>query len=203
MTARIFLAAALFLAGPGAHAQEEAKAWIVFSVAKDINYAAGQLRLRHVGSDKKYLSGFSSMSWMKGEMQDFAPGKTGRISVLDLPAGQYEIINYRLEFPASNTVFSSRNDFSVKFDAKPGEVTYLGEFLATGVMTKAFLGLRNVDKPYFIVSDQRERDLAIAIKQTPEVNGLPVTQAQLRPSRSAPFTTKRMPNPEEKEAPKE
>jgi hypothetical protein len=200
---RILLIVALAIAVAGARAEDDPKAWIVLSIAKDLNYTSGQLRLRHVETDKKYLLGFTSFSGLKGEMQEFGPGKSGHVSVLNAPAGTYEIINYRLEFPASNTVFTSRADFSVKFEAKPGELTYLGEFLATGVMSQVFLGLRNVDKPYFIVSDQGERDVAIARKGKPELEGLPVTRAQVKRSGPTPFTTKRLPSPEEKEGAKQ
>jgi len=153
ITRRRFVAAALALAGIAAQAADQpvATGWLVFSMTKDVGYSSAQLRIRQVGGDgAKYLMGFTNMSYLKGDMQELAPGRQGHLTIVQLAAGPYEIINYSLEFPASKTVFSNRGDFSARFEVKPGVVAYLGEFLATAVMTRPFLGLRNVDKPYFL-----------------------------------------------------
>jgi len=153
-------------AGRVAWADEEAaapKGWIVLSMARDTGCGTAQIVLRRVGSGSSGAQlGYTAMTFLTGTRHQFAPGKDGYVIASQFPAGSYEIINFRLEYSASKTTFSSRKNFSVRFEAKPNEVTYLGEFLATAVMLKGFLGLKNVDEPYFIVSDEQERDVAIA-----------------------------------------
>jgi hypothetical protein len=195
LRARIpIFAIALLAAAACARADDEpAAGWIVFSLAKDIAYDTASLRIRQVGGEqKKYFPGFSGFTWMKGEMEQFGPDKTGHVSALRVPAGPYEIINYEVHYAPSKTKFFNRSDFSARFDIRGGEVTYLGEFLATAVMLEGFMGLKNVKTPYFIVSNQRERDMAIALKANPELAGLEVKMARFKMTGRPPFTTKRL-----------
>jgi hypothetical protein len=123
--------------------------------------------------------------------------RKGAVRVVQAPAGTYRLANFRLVHSASNQKWSAREDFSVAFEVRPNEVTYLGEFLGTGVLGKAFLGFRAIEKPYFLVSDQQARDIPLAQKEKPELAGIAVRSiAPMRSTKGANyFITRRIANP--------
>lgn len=178
---------------PAANAQDRGKGWIVLSVSQERQMTTAIVVLRAFDDpENKQEVGFS-LSLFASDQHKWSDESTGVVRAIELPAGAWRLASFRLESSLTNRRWSPRQEFSVPFTVSPGEVSYLGEFLATGTYGKPFLGLRAVEKPYFLVSDQRARDLPIAIKDTPEISGLTVRSvAPLRSSgRSNYFLTTR------------
>jgi hypothetical protein len=183
---------------PGAVAQSDAKGWIVVSLSQDSSIFTVILVIRAYDDPGQKHEVGMSLSSFASDQQKWSEGSEGYVRALQLPAGTYRLANFELKEVIANRRWSARNDFSIPFTVTANEVTYLGEFLGTGVLGKPFLGVRAIEKPYFLVSDQRTRDMPIAEKQTPELQGLPVRSvAPMRSGKGSNyFVTKRVPNRE-------
>ena len=196
----LLLAATLLLGGCAASGpyatmpQGQPVGWVVVAMSKDMNYSTMEISIKPVdGSWGGRGMGVNPMVF-NATYHQFGEKKGGYVRASQFTPGTYHITNVRLVYAPSNWVYTSKADFSVPFEVKAGEVTYLGEFLATGTIVKPVILIPNVDVPYFIISDQQSRDMAIAVAETPELKGLPVKRAALQRSSSTPFfRTTRMP----------
>lgn len=77
----------------------------------------------------------------------------GRLLVLGTPAGNYEIHDwvYSVVYLEKIDTFRGKQEFSIKYQAKPGRITYIGS-----------IHIDIVDKAYKIaIHDERERDLKL------------------------------------------
>lgn len=184
------------LAATAALAQSPGQGWIVLSLARMTGITSVGFDFRDKATDTRHPAGFS-LGLFNSDQQEWE-GRTGAVTVLAVPAGAYRMSAFSLQDSMSNRRWSSRQDFDKPFEVRAGEVTYLGEFVGTGILSKPFLGNRAVEKPYFLVSDQQPRDLPIAEKQEPGIRGLPVRSLAPFLVKGGPnvFLTKRLPDRE-------
>lgn len=189
----------LVVAGiPGALAQSEAKGWVVMSVSQDSGVGTILLVMRSFDDPGRSHEVGLTLSLFANDQHKWTESSIGAVRALQLPAGAYRLANFRIKEVVANRQWKARQDFSIPFTVTANEVTYLGEFLGTGVLGPSFLGVRAIEKPYFLVSDQRARDMPIAEKEQPEVRGLPVRSvAPLRSGAKGSnyFVTKRVRDP--------
>lgn len=99
---------------------------------------------------------------------DYRGREAGRVFVRQLPPGRYEIYDFgfRGTIVVANIEWSSSTPFAIPFTINPGETTYIGNFArapSLGTSLEPTLGAVG----YFVVSDQSERDLAIARTKEP------------------------------------
>ncbi len=94
---------------------------------------------------------------------DYYGREAGRVFVRSLPPGRYEIYDFGFSgtIIVAGVEWSSATPFSIPFTINPGEATYIGNFArapSLGTRLEPQLGAVG----YFVISDQSERDLAIA-----------------------------------------
>ena len=94
-------------------------------------------------------------------------------SPLQVSCMQYHVTNFHLNYAPSKWTYRAKSDFSVPFEVKANEVVYLGEFLATATMLKNSFLIANIDKPYFLVPNQQERDMPIAVEKYVSIYPVP------------------------------
>ena len=110
---------------------------------------------------------------------DYTGADTGSVVADRLAPGTYEFFKV-VASGQDGTSHTSTNDFSLPFVIKPGETTYLGSFTGMLITEKKrdWLLFQDYDAPagvYFVVSDQHERDLAIARKREPNLPAVTVS----------------------------
>jgi hypothetical protein len=112
------------------------------------------------------------LDWEPGD-PEVPNGGTGRVAVIELAPGEYELRRWVMNGGARGGAFSSRRPFGYRFVIEPGKVTYVGNVHVDLQRTA------NVDTvPYRMsVNDQRERDLAIVRRKHPAVAGSPIVFA--------------------------
>jgi hypothetical protein len=170
------------------HAQAGGKGWVVLSVSQERSITSAVVILRPFDAPESSQEVGFTLSLFASDQHKWAEDSTGIVRAIELPAGAWRVASFRLESSITNQRWSPRQEFSIPFTVTAGEVTYLGEFLGTGTFGKPFLGFRALDKPYFLVSDQRTRDLPIATREASEISGLPVRSvAPLRSSKGANY----------------
>jgi hypothetical protein len=96
---------------------------------------------------------------------DYTGRETGRVIARNLPPGRYEIFNYLISgYNGIGTVSTrSKEAFSIPFEIKAGEATYIGNF------ARAHVPSRKGPLPYFVITDKSERDLPIARAKRPDL----------------------------------
>lgn len=95
----------------------------------------------------------------------------GGLFVFALPAGEYEFYNFSLydAHGYGSTTFFSKEDYSIPFHVEANAANYVGEIRLEQVMGKNFFGLSVHAGGFWILSDERKRDLALMKEQHPEV----------------------------------
>jgi hypothetical protein len=96
----------------------------------------------------------------------------GVVFVEDLAPGTYEIFDAE-----GSTAYVGRmyrtfrltSPTSIRFEIKPGQTTYIGEFKALPIYSKGVLGTRESAGVRYVVTDQGSRDLPIAIRKNPSI----------------------------------
>ncbi|ESQ92984.1 hypothetical protein ABAC460_01665 [Asticcacaulis sp. AC460] len=103
---------------------------------------------------------------------DYSDNGSGFVVIRKLPPGQYEIYDYAINgmtMTLATITWSSKTPLSIPFKIEPGKATYIGNFargcwcVRNGVPSESvydYLG-------YFVISDQSERDIAIARSKEP------------------------------------
>lgn len=161
--------------------------WVVVSMAKDMGYNVAELAIKPLDNSSGLRGmGFYAMN-VGATLHEFGGKKEGYVKAAQFAPGTYHIVNFKLVYAATNSVYSSKADFSVPFEVKANEITYLGEFLATGTLAKLVIFVPSPERPYFILSDQQARDMPIAVAETPQLKDLPVKKAPLAKSSATPF----------------
>jgi len=141
-------------------------------------------------------SDLSRVYWGQKDNFDLRPldivtaTETGVLDVRPLPPGDYEIFNYdcftyrgavsRNVYMDFSDNFSAKGAFSIPFTIQPGRATYVGAFRAIAVPAKNLIGMTVTGGAYFILTDQRERDTALARGQMPQLG--PVDDAVIEPA---------------------
>jgi len=137
----------------------------------DIPYYSYSLNFR-----TKDRGATSSVWWGQADMLDVRKldiddnQEKGIVEVRRLPPGEYEFFNFRVEMNTSfREWWSSKKEFAIPFTIKPGEATYVGEFMAVGVKGKNLFGLTVPDGAYFVLSNKIARDTDIAKRKEPGI----------------------------------
>ena len=170
---RVLLLAAALVALAAAAPCLAQKGWVILTATSADNYNEVWITVQPVGKrDDRFSLGFGQNSVFVDTRRKWE-GQNGVIRVRELPAGDYEMTNFRLHDNTLKKVWNLKKDFSVPFQVRAGEITYLGEFQATGVRAKALIGYY-IEQPYFLVSDQEARDIPLAVEDFPELKGIPV-----------------------------
>jgi hypothetical protein len=149
----------------------------------DTGYDSYNLNFR-----KKDRSTESNVWWGQSNMfdrrkLDIDDGKErGIVEVRRLPPGDYEFFNYRISRNGGTVQewWTSKQDFSIPFTIKPGQATYVGEFMAIELHAKNLFGMTVQDGAYFVLSDKTERDVVIAKQKESGVSE--VTSAVVDPN---------------------
>lgn len=111
---------------------------------------------------------------------DYYGREAGRVFIQSLPPGRYEIYDFGFSgtLIVAGVEWSSATPFSIPFTINAGEATYIGNFArapSLGTNLEPQLGAVG----YFVVSDQSERDLAIARARDPALPAVRVEVADV------------------------
>jgi hypothetical protein len=178
------LGAAMILAGcasPGGNANYKGPdaGALVLSIAytqpSDDYYVIYYRRLGDLRQDGDYVSIHTSGDIFR--TIDFTDPDSGSVVTEHLAPGTYEFYMVAADSQGGER-FYSKNAFSLRFDIKPGQTTYVCSYTAMLVTQKRHDWLLGQDYDgaggvYFVVSDKHERDVEIARRREP--NLLPVT----------------------------
>ena len=94
---------------------------------------------------------------------DFSGRETGHVVIRRLPPGRYTIENFAFggQTPTAQYSWSSAKPFVIQFNISSNETTYIGSFMRSpsfGTSLQPQLGAAG----FFVISNQKIRDLAIA-----------------------------------------
>jgi hypothetical protein len=181
---KLLAALAVLLAGCAAPEITGPKGYVAYSLLTETAFGQAYLLVRPVGHEGggRNVGLFMTDAF---SMQTVA-GTSGVVKAVAFKPGTYELYNFFME-DGSRTQWRSRQDFALRFQVKPGEVTYLGEFRATRTRTKDLVDWLKGPTPYFLWADHRARDIGLAAKATPEVQGLPAHTVRFEAVKPTPF----------------
>lgn len=99
---------------------------------------------------------------------DFTGRQVGKVFLQRLPAGEYEIYDFGFggSIGMMTTTYRSATPFALHFRINAGEATYVGNYARAPSMGTALQPQFGV-AGYFVISDQSERDIAIARQKDP------------------------------------
>jgi len=86
--------------------------------------------------------------------------ENGNVLVRPLPAGDYEI--YSFSAAGWGWELEPPTDFSIPFSIQAGSASYIGSFKVHPIFGTNILGTSNQPGMFFVVTDETERDLAVA-----------------------------------------
>jgi hypothetical protein len=161
-------------------------------------YRRYEFYFRPVGSE---LADVKAFKWAKLDVLQQSVGdfetheRIGFVGVASLPPGKYEIFSFvAWNNSTPSSALSPRGGLSIPFTVKAGDVVYLGEFYSVATWGENIFGIRRPSAPYFVHSNQRERDLSIARGKDPslpssarnaitnaEALGTPFVRSKLQP----------------------
>ena len=161
------------------------KGWVAYSLVQEVAFAPAYLQIRPVGTEgeARFIGIFLTDAFSMQKLD----GSWGVAKAVAVKPGTYEIYNFFLERGGTKTQYRSRQDFSLRFEVKENEVAYLGEFKATMTATKSLVDWIHGPSPYFIRSDRRDRDIAAAVKATPDVQSVASYTVTLTPVKPTPL----------------
>ncbi|WP_318423579.1 hypothetical protein [Photobacterium leiognathi] len=105
------------------------------------------------------------------------PNVSGHLFSIELPVGEYEIFNIKLEGSDGNKTLTTQNqkDMHVRFDIEPNKASYIGQFLAVSRIAKSELW--NLQYPsgygYLQHSYDQSRDESLFTEHYPENKTMP------------------------------
>ena len=110
------------------------------------------------------------------------------VKVYKLPAGQYEFYDFNMFIgsPVGTTEFKAREEYSIPFAVRPGQVTYIGEIKLIPRTGRNIFGLPIPGGGHFILSDQRSRDMALLRANYPNLAAVQVEHRPLRGGNAPP-----------------
>jgi hypothetical protein len=164
---------------------------LVLSLASAEKYPTTMhtLKIRRRGEDAGYQVSYRPLSNLFPALtpQDFSEGAANGVVVVgSIPPGDYEVQNFsssRYGYPVSRT-FSSQVDAAIPFSIRPGEATYIGEYQAREVNGRNLFGAEFTVMIYFVVTDKSDRDLGVAARKMPALQGRKANKEILRGGQS-------------------
>jgi hypothetical protein len=131
----------------------------------DFQYKRVRLSSGEPASDWRGTIECKCVGFVRARMKnaDYTGRETGKVIVRRLPPGHYEIYDFGFAgtMGPMSVHSSSKTKFVIPFEIKSGQATYIGSFVrapSLGTSMQRVVGAAG----YFIISDQSERDLAIA-----------------------------------------
>lgn len=103
----------------------------------------------------------------------------GGVATVRLKPGAYEFYSFGVK--RGDRGYTPRFAYSVPFTIESGKSTYAGQFLTLGLPEEGMFGGEVLGAPYFVISNQQARDMAIAKTKTPELAALPVISSVADP----------------------
>jgi len=150
-------------------------------------YSSYSLLIRSRDKQREADFVWLQVNMFSAEKPDFSePGKAGVVRALSLAPGDYELYSFSVfqnGYPATMT-YGPKKPFEIPFSIKPGQATYLGEYLAIATYGENLFGSTVKGGPVFIVSDQAARDMKTAKDRIPAIATVQAaipTAAQLHP----------------------
>jgi hypothetical protein len=98
---------------------------------------------------------------------------SGNLFAFLVPAGEYEIFNAEMGLNQGTTYkhWRSERDFSIKFQAQPGEITYIGEYAVEPLSHKSFFfGLPVTSSGVWLIDDKSTRDIELLKAKYPNLD---------------------------------
>lgn len=125
---------------------------------------------------------------------DFKERKnSGNIFAYLVPAGVYEIYGTEMtqSYAYTHTRWKAKDEFSIKFHAEAGKITYIGEYAIQPVYDgKNIIGVPLMASGYWLIDDKLERDLTLLKKKYPNLNWSEVTKDIIQQPDSPIFVRK-------------
>ncbi len=93
------------------------------------------------------------------------------VIIKQLPPGAYEVFNFSVSMSNgfTSTTWRLPQDVSARFQLKPNSSIYIGEFEAVGMSGPNLIGIPVPAGARFVVNDESERDLEIALRKDPYI----------------------------------
>jgi hypothetical protein len=161
-----------------ANAAAEETGYVVGSIGlmrKAKNFQTYRFKARPVGGDDRFEFFFYDQSSFTYRPDFVDNGADVRLFATPLRAGRYEIYWYEysamrlMPFLHDDSQDRPPQEFSLPFEVKPGQTTYLGQFKAVPHLGKPVLGTPNIFAYYWEIGDRRARDIAAAQQRLPGV----------------------------------
>jgi hypothetical protein len=133
-------------------------------------YSPLKFKFRSTSTGKKYtIEAVPSFNIYSGKtkVQFSDGGYQGTTFAIALPTGEYEFFNYEME-DIDRTRWSSEEDYSIPFNVKANQTSYLGEIKLHVKTTTDFLGGYIFHGGFWTVNDESVRDINIFKKHQPE-----------------------------------
>jgi hypothetical protein len=139
---------------------------VVLSLGSRTKFGASShsLKIREVGKSDEALASYLEENLFVPTPRDFdKDGVNGAVLVLHLKPGTYEIFNFSTFFNGypSTATYGSKQDFSIPFAVKKGEIAYLGRYLANRATGKNLFGMTVTAGVYFDVTDEQQEDMRV------------------------------------------
>lgn len=169
---------ALSVAGPGR--AQDGVGYLVLSIAQrdGTRFSSYELHYRSKATGKTDRVSYRDVGLFNLVTDDVdEKDKTGVVKVERLAAGLYELVTFEVTsggYPGERR-YGPPKPFSIPFTIKPGEATYLGEFMGVSGKRSSFIGIGIHSDPYFVVSDQQDRDMRIARRRHDDIGEVTVT----------------------------
>ncbi len=139
----------------------------------------------HSSEDDSRLTFFQDNVFLTQKLDYENDAEGGVVLVASMPPGEYEIFNFDVYLngytPGLGNIqkdFSSKSSFSIPFNVKAREVTYLGNYQANLFTGKNYFGMDIPAGAQFVVEDRATTEFPIAQKKgliaEPFINSTPV-----------------------------
>jgi hypothetical protein len=109
--------------------------------------------------------------WVSGiKKPDFTGRESGHVIVRRLPPGRYAVTDFSFggqSVGGGSVEWSSARKFSLPFEIRPGQATYIGSFMRSpsfGTVLQRQLGAAG----FFVIADRNLRDLPLAVPRLPQ-----------------------------------
>lgn len=138
------------------------------------SFSMYRLHFREIGTEQDNFFLYSQESNFSSSNTDYSnDDEMGAVVTKPLKPGNYEIFNIDSFFNNGmrQNTYSLKNDISIQFAVRPGEVTYLGHFQANKITAQNRFGGEVSAGAFFVVSDQLPKDIEIAAGKEPRLVG--------------------------------